>query len=74
VTATAAEIYGQRCQGCHGDRGQGGRGGIPLAASKSKPAASLAAVIKDGRNRMPSFGTQMTPAQVDGLAAYVKGL
>lgn len=73
-TASASEIYQQRCQGCHGAQGQGGRGGVPLADAKTRTPDALKQTIRDGRNRMTPFAGQMTAAQLDAVVAYVRKL
>ncbi len=72
VTATAAEIYPQKCAGCHGDKGQGGRGPT-LTKLANDPDDELYNTIHNGKGKMPSFARQMTEAQIKLLVAYVKG-
>ncbi|RYG67423.1 cytochrome c [bacterium] len=71
ATATAAEIFGQKCQGCHGEKGEG-RSGPSLMHATSIADEKLYATIHDGKGRMPEFGSKMTEAQVKDLVAYVK--
>ncbi len=71
ATATAQEIFSQKCQGCHGDHGQGAMG-PNLANAFKEPDANLYSTIHDGHGRMPAFGNQMTEAQIRELVAYVK--
>lgn len=73
ATATGAEIYQQKCQGCHGAQGQGARG-PSLAQAAGRPQADLVKIIRDGHNRMPAFASQLTPAQITKVAGYVKQL
>ena len=72
-TASASEIFQQKCQGCHGDRGQGARGPA-LTKTGDRANSELHTIIHDGHNKMPAFATQMTDAQIDALVAYVKQL
>lgn len=71
ATATGAEIYQQKCQGCHGDKGQGARG-PSLQRVANRPAAQLAKIVHDGHDRMPAFGKQLTADQITKVVAYVK--
>jgi hypothetical protein len=71
ASATGAEIFGQKCQGCHGDKGQGGNGPSLMKASDESDEA-LYKIVHDGKGRMPAFGNQMTEAQVKEVIAYVK--
>ena len=75
ANATAPEIYQQKCQGCHGANGQGQRGPA-LTNLASRSSDDLHKIIHDGKDggRMPAFGGQMTDAQIDKVAEYVKGL
>jgi mono/diheme cytochrome c family protein len=70
--ASGAEIFAQKCQGCHGAKGTGGR--APSLASLSEPPAALHKTIHDGKGRMPAFGSQLTAAQIDRVVEYLKGL
>ena len=72
-TASASEIYQQRCQNCHGSQGQGGTGPV-LTGIGGRPDAEIRKIIHDGHEQMPAFGNQMTAAQLDQLVAHVKKL
>lgn len=73
--ATGPEVYEQACSRCHGADFQGG-GGMPAlgpgSEAAAKPDESLLATITNGRARMPSFGNQLTDAQIDGLVVYLR--
>jgi mono/diheme cytochrome c family protein len=73
ANATAADIFQQKCQGCHGDKGQGANGPNLTKVSADSDTA-IFQTIHDGRGRMPAFGKQMTEAQLKELVAYVKQL
>jgi len=80
--ATAADTFKNRCELCHGADGlsQTPAGQAFQAASLKDPAvtsmsdAQLHAVIKDGKNKMPAFKSQLTDAQIDAVIAYVHKL
>ncbi len=44
----------------------------PGSEAAAKPDESLLATITNGRARMPSFGNQLTDAQIDGLVVYLR--
>jgi len=64
----AAEVFAENCSGCHGASGQGGFG-PPLAAAGF--ASLVAPMIAEGGIQMPSFGDQLSDAQIQGVAEYV---
>jgi cytochrome c553 len=71
VDAKAADIFTQKCQGCHGSKGEGKMGPSLMKAS-AEADDKLYATIHNGKGRMPGFGSQMTDTQVKELVAYVK--
>lgn len=73
ATSTAAEIFPQKCAGCHGDKGEG-RMGPNLTHLASASDEGLYATIQNGKGRMPAFGKQMTEDQIKELVVYVKKL
>ncbi len=78
-------VYRVKCVMCHGAQG---RGDGPMAGSLnprptdfSDPGKRVATadsavqnVIRRGRRAMPSFGSMLSPAQVDSLVAFIKTL
>lgn len=71
--ASGAEIYGQKCRNCHGDAGQGATG-PSLASAKGMPADQVAGIVRDGKGRMPAFGGQLSPAQLQRLVEHVRSM
>jgi alcohol dehydrogenase (cytochrome c) len=68
--ARGHELFEQACVVCHGSDGKGGHGGgAPLDGSAD--AAAVLAVVTNGRNNMPAFGTVFTAEQLRDLSAYV---
>jgi cytochrome c6 len=75
-------IYKQRCAMCHGADGAADTpaGKVFKAASYKDPAvmktpdADLILVIKNGKNKMPAFGTMLTEEQIKSVLAYVHTL
>jgi ubiquinol-cytochrome c reductase cytochrome c subunit len=64
----AAKVFAENCSGCHGTRGEGGFG-PPLATAGF--ATLVAPMVEEGGIQMPSFGDQLSDAQIQGVAEYV---
>jgi len=64
----AAEVFAENCSGCHGTSGQGGFG-PPLVPAGF--AGLVAPMVDEGGIKMPSFGDQLSDAQIQGVADYV---
>jgi mono/diheme cytochrome c family protein len=73
---TGEAIYTGVCQGCHMPNAQGavGAGAYPALAGDKRLAGSAypALVVLRGRKAMPSFGDQMSDAQVAEVVNYVR--
>jgi cytochrome c6 len=75
-------VYKLKCAMCHGADGTANTpaGKAFNAASYKDPAvmktpdADLIAVVKNGKNKMPAFGTMLTDAQIKAVVAYVHTL
>ena len=75
--ASAAEsglvIFHTKCSRCHGPDGRGQAVfSTPSFLTSKLTAEEMAQVISKGKGKMPSFGTQLTPAEVKGVADYIK--
>lgn len=78
----AASIYRHRCSRCHGADGKA-RGftgkmvhatDLTSAAVQQQSGEALAEVIRNGKGRMPAFGTKLSGGEIQGLIAYVRQL
>jgi mono/diheme cytochrome c family protein len=71
VQDDGARIFAARCSGCHGAQGQGLSGPqlAGVVAERFPDPAEQAAVVANGRNGMPAFGSRLT---ADELAAVVE--
>ena len=72
-----ADLYKAKCAGCHGaDGSKSAMGSKPLndAEVQKMSAADLAAVITNGKGKMPAYKGKLTDEQITGLADYVKTL
>jgi mono/diheme cytochrome c family protein len=71
--AAGATFFAQACAGCHGHDATGSALGVNLV---DRPglyrAAEFAAVVRDGRGRMPALPA--TDAQIAGLLAHLRRL
>jgi cytochrome c oxidase subunit 2 len=66
-----AEFQGV-CATCHGMKGQGDYGPALDANPIVTQAAGLAAIVRNGRGKMPPVGLTWTKQQLDTLLAYMK--
>lgn len=77
-----ASIFKAYCIVCHGEDGSGNTpaGRIFKAASLTDPMVTtksndeLHAVIKSGKNKMPTFKDKLTDAQIDTVISYIRKL
>ena len=73
TTINASQLYSTYCASCHGANRQGGKGPALTASALSGSSTSqVALTITDGFYGMPSFSSQMTPAEINALANYLK--
>lgn len=80
--APGAATYKAKCLMCHGATGLGDTGpGKALKASSfntpevmNKSDADLAAVIKKGKNNMPSFNGSLNDAKIKDVLVYIHTL
>ena len=69
------DVFRRVCAGCHGTSGEGQIG--PRLAGTTYPhdAEEIAKIVRNGRPPlMPAFGKQLSPAEVEAVAAYVESL
>lgn len=77
-----AQIFKLRCMMCHGADGSGNTpaGKVYKAASLTDPMVTgksndeLHTIVKNGKNKMPSFKAQLTDEQIDAVIGYVRKL
>lgn len=76
------DAYKANCLMCHGADGTSSTPvGTALKAANFKdpaivkaPDAQLIAAVKNGKNKMPAFGTKLTDAQIKAVIAYIRTL
>ncbi len=77
-----ADVYKMRCSACHGANGAGqtmlGKNLKlrPLAAHdvQNQSDAQLAAIISQGKNRMPSYSRKLSKDQIAAVVKYIRAL
>ena len=66
------KTYQTNCQVCHGIDGEGGAGSTlndgRLAGSSS---GDIEAIVRDGTDDMPSFGSRLSGDEISAVAEYV---
>ena len=75
-------LYKSRCQVCHGAEGKGdGPAGKTVNAPDfhspavvKTPDSDLFQIIKQGKNKMPSFEGKLTDGQIKQLVVYIRSL
>jgi cytochrome c oxidase subunit 2 len=77
VSSTAANELGRAefqgvCATCHGMQGHGGYGPSLSQNSLLAQKTGLAAIVRDGRGKMPPVGNSWTDAQMNALLQYAK--
>jgi cytochrome c6 len=76
--ADGAALFTGKCTMCHGKDGKGSPAGVKMGAKDlttlKAAEAELAAVISDGRNKMPAFKAKLSAEDVQAVAKYVKSL
>lgn len=69
-----ADIFAQRCSGCHGDTGQGVAAAVTMAGPSLRAEHDLGSIItavESGPSHMPSFSRVLTAAQIRAVSYYV---
>jgi cytochrome c6 len=75
-------LYKTRCAACHGPDGKGetamGKASklrdLGSADVQKQSDAELAAIIENGKGKMPAYGKSLKPEQVKDLVAYIRSL
>lgn len=81
--AAGAKLYRQKA--CHGCHGADGSGNTPIGKSvgardlrseevQKQSDEALAAVITEGRGKMPSFKSSLSPQQIRLVIAHIRSL
>jgi cytochrome c6 len=75
----AEALYKSKCAACHGADGTGSVTGKKMGAHdfttvdvQGMSDADLAAIITNGKNKMPKYGASLKPEDIKGLVAYIR--
>ena len=63
-------IFSQRCAVCHGSDGKKGLNGAHDLTKSNLNATGRVYMVTNGLGLMPSFKAQLTPAEIEQVAAY----
>jgi len=72
---TGRELFSGQCARCHGGDGAGGRGprlAQGRAAELYPDVAEQIAVVREGRNSMPSFGAVFSDQEIEAVVRYTR--
>jgi mono/diheme cytochrome c family protein len=80
--ADSAALFKSKCSLCHGEDGSGNTpSGKALKAKdlrsdevQKNSDVELTEVVTKGRNKMPAFGQNLKPDQIQQLVAYIRHL
>ncbi|MCK5793631.1 MAG: cytochrome c, partial [Anaerolineales bacterium] len=67
----AADIFSQRCSGCHGEDRGGGRGPALLPDVLTKDPTSYKNTITNGSGPMPVWGNRLSTDEINALVEYI---
>ena len=72
--ADAKNLFSLKCTSCHGEDGKLGMSGAKDLSVSSLSDSEILAIIKTGKNAMPSFGSTIPEEQQKMLLPIVKSL
>jgi len=72
-SADGAAIFATNCAVCHGAQGQGGNG-PDIRPFTDADKDRIVRQVTNGGKSMPPFGSQLSAAEIDAVAAYVISL
>ena len=75
LVTVGASVFTSKCARCHQADGQGRRTIPALAGNKSVLAENphgIIVTVENGRNLMPSWKGQLTPADVAAVLTYIR--
>jgi len=74
----ATDLFKAKCAMCHGADGAGKPAmktrDMGSADVQKQTDAELTTIITGGKNKMPAYGTKLTPEQITGLVAHIRTL
>ena len=81
VAQDAAPIFKTKCAACHGPDGKGettvgkklGARDFASPEVQKQSDDEIAAIINDGKNKMPAYKKSLKPEEVKALVAFIHG-
>jgi len=75
TAASGEQVFTSRCGGCHTLAAAGTSGVTGPNLDELRPdAATVKATVRGGSGTMPSFGDELSNAEIDAVAAYVSSV
>jgi mono/diheme cytochrome c family protein len=71
ITA-GAEVYAERCAGCHGERLRATGVGFDLLKLGPNERERFDKAVNDGKGQMPPWAGVLSPEEIDQLWAYLR--
>jgi mono/diheme cytochrome c family protein len=71
TTINAADIFAQRCSGCHGADREGGGGPALLPGVLTKDPSAYINTITNGSGSMPAWGSRLSAAEINALVEFI---
>ena len=64
------DVYRRNCASCHGETGGGGFGPSMVGVADRLALDDHVAVVRDGRGRMPAWGSSLDPEEIEAVVDY----
>lgn len=64
------DVYRRNCASCHGETGGGGFGPSMAGVADRLALDDHVAVVRDGRGRMPAWGSSLDPEEIEAVVDY----
>ncbi len=71
ATINAADIFSQRCSGCHGENREGDNGPALLPDVLTKDPSAYVATITNGSSPMPAWGNRLSADEINTLVEFI---
>ncbi len=70
-TINAADIFSQRCSGCHGENREGDNGPALLPDVLTKDPSAYANTVTNGSGPMPAWGNRLSADEINALVEFI---
>lgn len=68
---SGSELYIRYCSACHGTDGPARINGATNLRQSSLDSVRLLKIVREGRNKMPSFKTQLSIEETSEIVSYI---